>query len=317
MTSLVAMAVLGQSSSAPTLTPARTFQGLRITALAAAPSGAKIAVCAEDNSVRVINSQNFQTIYTLRGHPQPAYGIAFSPNGRYLATGDETARLIIWDLNTGQKVREFPRDRGHTRGIQSIAFSANGQRIATVGKDDVIKIWNFSGGNPIGTILGSGANFYGVSFGASGALVTGTLLEGIRLYNPSSFALAATVKTAPQPGSNNVVLNKAGTLAMTMGRDGFASLVQLNNRQTIVRLRGHSDWILYGAFTPNGKYAFTSGSDSQIIMHNVRTGTHVAKISPSSFVGSPLAVTADGRILATTDDMDQLKLFKINPPQLQ
>ncbi|MBX3095581.1 MAG: PD40 domain-containing protein [Fimbriimonadaceae bacterium] len=317
MIATVALAILGQNSSNPSVAPVKTYVGLRITAAAAASTGAKIAVACEDNSIRVINSQNYQQIYKLVGHPQPAYGIAFSPDGKYLATGDETARLIVWNLSNGQKVREYPRDRGHTRGIQSIAWSANGQRIATVGKDDVIKVWAFAGGNPVGTILGSGANFYGVGFSSTGGIVTGTLLEGVRIYNPSNFTLAATVKTAPQPGSNNLSLNKAKTAAMTMGRDGFASIITLNNRQTIVRLRGHTDWILYGAFTPNGKYAFTSGSDSQIIMHNVRTGAQVMKITPSSFVGSPLAVTADGRVLVTTDDMDQLKLFTITPPQLR
>jgi WD40 repeat protein len=315
MITTVALLAMSPAAATFTVTPAKTFQGLRVVSVAIAPTGAKFAVGCEDNSVRIINSANMETVVKITGHPQTPGALAFSPDGKKLAVGDETARIIIWNTANGQKVAECLRDKGHTRGIQALAFSRDGRRLASVGKDDVIKVWAATGGNPTGTILGSGANFYGVDFSSTGGLVTGTLAEGIRIYNPSTLAVAAKITTQPEAGSNSVAVNKAGTVAMAQCRDGRVAFYRLSDRTLISRSQGHSDWVMYGAFTPNGKYAFSSSSDRTICAWDWRTGTRVAKIEPASFVGSPMGVTADGKYLVTTNDMDELKLFTLNPPQ--
>ena len=111
-----------------------------------------------------------------------------------LATGDESARIWLWDTKTGKKVREFPRDKGHTRGIQAIAFTKDGKRIATVGQDDVIKIWNTSGGHPTHTIKGVGANFYDARFLPTGGLVTATLAEGMRVLRTKELYASSQIQ---------------------------------------------------------------------------------------------------------------------------
>lgn len=314
MITTAALLLLG--TTAPlSISPAKTFAGLRVVSVAVAPSGARFAVGCEDNSVRIINSANMQTLIKITGHPQTPGAMAFSPDGKKLAVGDETARILIWNTSNGQKIGECLRDRGHTRGIQALAFSRDGRKLASVGKDDIIKVWASSGGNPVGTILGSGANFYGVGFSSSGGIVTGTLAEGIRIYNPSTYQLAGKITTSPEPGSNGVAINKAGTVAMALCRDGRVAFYRLSDRTLVNRAMGHSDWVMNGAFTPNGTYAFSTSSDRTIVAWNWRTGTKVATLEPASFVGSPLGVTADGKFMIATNDMDELKLYSLSPAQ--
>ncbi|HXH60154.1 MAG TPA: hypothetical protein VNI20_02220, partial [Fimbriimonadaceae bacterium] len=155
LTTLIATIAL--SSVAPvapaiSVSKVKTFSYIHATAIAVAPKGGTFAVASEDKQIRIIDDKTMQTKFQLAGHPMTPYAVAFSKDGRYLLSGDESARIWLWDARTGKKIREYPRAKGHTRGIQALAFSPNGQQFASVGKDDVIKIWNTAGGDPVDTI---------------------------------------------------------------------------------------------------------------------------------------------------------------------
>ncbi len=81
-------------------------------------------------------------ISVLTGHTGWLYAIAFSPNGRYLASasGDNTARL--WDVSTPQSPVASLALAGHTSWVHSVAFSPDGQTLATGSGDETIRLWH-------------------------------------------------------------------------------------------------------------------------------------------------------------------------------
>ena len=315
-TAIVLAAIVNPSvPTAVTVTRVKTFAHIRTTAIAASPKGAVFAVASEDNRVRIMDAVKLTSIHTLDGHPMTPYALAFSRDGKFLLTGDESARIWLWDVKTGKKIREFSRDRGHTRGIQAFAFAPNGKTFASVGKDDVIKIWNTSGGHPTNTIKGVGANFYGIAYLPSGGLVTGTLLEGMRLYAPKGFTLAATLKVGGGEGANEIATNKAGTLGFTAGRDGRVVVWDLKKRTKIGAIKAHSDWVLNIAIAPNGKIGASSASDGHVVVWDVKTLQPLATIPGRAFVDSVVAFTSDGRHILTTDASNALQIHSLSPRQ--
>lgn len=314
LATLAAAAAIAPAAPAVSVGRVKTFDHLRIVAAAGAPTGNIFAISEESGRVRIMDAAKLQTVHTLDGHPQTAFGLSFSPNGRVLASADETARIYLWDVKSGKKIREFSRQKGHTRGVQSIAWSKDSKMIATVGKDDVLHVWSVNGQHPIGTILGKGANLYGAAFMPSNALAVGTLADGLRLYKPKTYDLISTMPVPGGQGVNDIAMNKGGTLAVAAGRDGKLSVFDIRKRTRLASMPGHMDWAIRTTLAPNGRLAATSSSDRTVRVWDVKAMKEVAKLEDMSMIGSPLAFTGNGRYMIAANAADQAQVFAVTPP---
>ena len=71
--------------------------------------------------------------------PGPSLNVAFSPDGRRLATGGEENTVKIWDVQTGQELHTL---RGHSGDVYTVAFSPDGRWVASAGEDSTVKVWD-------------------------------------------------------------------------------------------------------------------------------------------------------------------------------
>jgi WD40 repeat protein len=106
--------------------------------IAVSPDGAHVAV-ASSRGVIIRSLADGQVVHSLQGHFMPVFNLAYSPDGRRLATAswDNTAKL--WDTDTGREILTF---RGHTDAVRGIAFSRDGRSLATASYDRTVRVWS-------------------------------------------------------------------------------------------------------------------------------------------------------------------------------
>ncbi|MCC7433735.1 MAG: WD40 repeat domain-containing protein [Methanoregulaceae archaeon] len=291
----------------------RPMLGVRAVSMAAAPTGSRVALGMEDNTIRIIDAATRQTVKVLQGHTRPVQAIAWSRDGTRIASGDERAKIYLWNTKTWARTAEIS---GHTRPIQNLDFNAASNQLVSTGQDDVVKIWDLKDLKRERIILpGNGANYYGAKFiGKTNDVGIATLQQGSRLYTAQK-TMRGWLTAHGGQGALAVDFNPAATRALSAGRDNNASLFDMKSMQRLGNFKGHEDWVVNAIFSPNGRWVVTSSSDRTVKVWNPFNYQPVATIPEQKSVGSPLVFTADGKYLLTVDIADNVVVHVMNPVQ--
>jgi WD40 repeat protein len=133
-----------------------------VYAAAIAPDGKSIA-CGYASTVRLWDSSG-KELAKLDGHKGRVLGMAFSPDGKFVASGSKDKTVRIWDV-AGK--REHRIHEGHKGAVTSVAFSADGQRLLSGGDDHTVRLWDVNK-QEIHCFEGHSGEVTGVAFSPDG-----------------------------------------------------------------------------------------------------------------------------------------------------
>lgn len=307
----LSLVIVGQGSLSVSRT--KTVPEIRPLAFAAAPSGSKVVATCEDRSVRIIDAATGGTVKVLGSHPQSAYAVAWSRDGKWIATGDETARIFIWNVTNGTKVREY---RTHTRGIQKLSFDPTGKTLISTGKDDVIQMYNLASAAAKETrkIPSGGLNWYSATFNPKGGnIMVGTLSTSVKVLSSAGAPVRDFAGHGGQ-GMLDLDFSPSGGMAATGGKDNNVQLWS-PSAGSLGLLRGHQEWVTNVRFSPNGRYIASGSVDRTVRVWDTVSKSSVATLDNESVIGSLVCWTADGKYLLTTNDADALQVNSVSPAQ--
>lgn len=114
-------------------------------------------------------------ITNLQAHAKSTLAVAYSPNGKYLATGSLDETIYLWDTNN-YKVTDTLK--GHGGNIYCVTFSPDGKFLASASNDNTVRLWDLKDGKQNRVFRGHENGVFSVGFSADGNYLVSGSIDG-------------------------------------------------------------------------------------------------------------------------------------------
>jgi WD40 repeat protein len=275
-----------------------------------------------------------QTITELKGHTALVYHVAFSPDGKLLATAGFDNTVKLWEYPSGKEVRTLA---GHTGPVYCVAFDPSGTTLASASLDKTIRLWNVADGKPVREIKGHTDIVDSIAFHKDGKLLaSGSSDKTVRLWNPAdgkevknlgahekavyAVSFSPDGKWLASSGSEGGVriwdvagLKEAKSFTAKRGpaaqRLWAATIISAGSSNVFSPLAlypevgsyfGHDGPVTGVLFTPDSTGLWSIGMmDRTVRLWNVADGKEVKKMGPTPDDLYGIALSREGKHLAT------------------
>jgi WD40 repeat protein/serine/threonine protein kinase len=234
-----------------------------LTAVAFSPDSRYLAYSTEDFATHIWDMRTGAEAHVLRGHTSDIRALAFSPDGKRLASGsaypENTARL--WDVATGKVIEVL---RGHRNEVTRVAFSPDGTRLATASQDQTARLWDGVTGREIATLQGHRGPVHHVAFRPDGRQFVTSSHDGtLRLWDAAAGDPVAVLH-GHAAGVWAAVFSPDGALLASASADGTVRLWDMALAERSGVLRGHTSYVYDVAFSPDGTRAASAAWDGTV-----------------------------------------------------
>jgi RNA polymerase sigma factor (sigma-70 family) len=152
------------------------------------PDGKHLATVLMGESIRLIDVATGEVTQTF-APVVPATGVAFSPDGKFMATRGYEAEVNfaqLWEVATGKELRRFAISRESNHSVSALAYSPDGTTIATASYiDRRLRLWEAATGKEVRAFPESGADILSIAFAPDGKTVAAAS-DNIYLYDPAT-----------------------------------------------------------------------------------------------------------------------------------
>ena len=248
-------------------------------------------------------------------HGGPVTSIAYSPDGKLIASGDRNGVIQLWDPETGRRVRTITV---RWDLVLSLAFSPDGKTLVAGTGDGVIHSYDPTDGSEqifsryvvaIGTVNSVAFSPDGKSLAAGGWRKTAKIWDVSSGKIPTPFG---RLTLSPHEGPvESVAFSPDGKLLASGSGDKLVRLWDPATGKRVRRLKGHYGPVRSVTFSPDGKTLASTGDDGKVVIWEVDTGTYALTIHLKGRIFHHVAFSPDGETIAAGADDGTIRLWEV------
>ena len=286
-----------------------------------------------------IDRTSFSVVLSIyHRHASTITAIAWSPDGKRIASGSMDNTVRVWDTADGKNAYIY---RGHSSWIGDVVWSPDGKRIASASADNTVQIWDaFDGGNVytykghiywVNTVAWSPDGKRIASAGADKTVQVWDATDGGNVYtyeghiayvnrvvwSPDSKRIASgswdkTVQIWNAADGRNISIYRGhsdqvrtvawssdGTYIASGGNDYTVQVWYATTGENVCTYRGHSDIVYTVTWSPDHIYIASGGDDTTVQIWNAVTGRNIYTYRGHSGAIYPIAWSPNGECLAS------------------